>query len=212
MPTELFRELSEEKQTLIKNAYLRLLQTKPLDKITFNSLSKEAGIARTSLYVYFKDRKDLCDFVFSDFTALVKSGLVEIYQKTQNLFLYAKELFSLFQSIVIKLDYGHIVKNIAAGIKMTPIHGFEFFDEMIYSMQENFTKGDNADIVEIVLILLRHNISMLFFTMSYCPPDGVHKAYSGPIKELGEYKICFEANRQSDLWKPRSVWLYVTIV
>lgn len=162
MPTELFNELSKEKQTLIKNSFINLLQTKPLDKITFHSLAKEAGIARTSLYVYFKDRKDLLDFVFSDFTALVKNGLVEIYKRTQNLFSYSKEVFNLFQDIIIKLNYGNIVKNIAAGIKMTPIQGLEFFDGMINSIQCKFTQSDNSDIVEIVLILLRHNISMLF--------------------------------------------------
>ena len=49
-------------------------------------------------------------------------------------------------------------------------------------------------------------------TMSYCPPGGLNKAYSGPVKEIGEYCIVIEADSTSDLWNFRSVYLFISVV
>jgi hypothetical protein len=49
-------------------------------------------------------------------------------------------------------------------------------------------------------------------TMQYCPPNGLNKSYSGPVKEIGEYHICFEALKTSNLWNYRSVDFYITVV
>lgn len=69
MPTKVFDDLPNEKRILIK---------KSIDKITFNSLAQEAGFARTSLYVYFKDKTDLCNYVFHDFSDSITIKLKQI--------------------------------------------------------------------------------------------------------------------------------------
>ena len=49
-------------------------------------------------------------------------------------------------------------------------------------------------------------------TLSYCPPGGLNQAYTGPVKEIGEYCIVIEADSTSDLWKFRAIYLFVTII
>lgn len=49
-------------------------------------------------------------------------------------------------------------------------------------------------------------------TMTYCPPGGLNKSYDGPVKEIGEYCISFEANSTSNLWNYRYVFLNVSII
>ncbi len=48
-------------------------------------------------------------------------------------------------------------------------------------------------------------------TMTYRPPEGKNKSFTGPVKERGEYCICVSAGPSSDLWNFRSVYLYVQV-
>ena len=49
-------------------------------------------------------------------------------------------------------------------------------------------------------------------TMAYCSPNGLNKGFDGPVKEIGEYFICFEAMGTSNLWNYRAVYLNITVL
>lgn len=56
-------KLTEE---AIKNAYLQLLEEKPMDKITISEITKRIGINRQTFYYHYKDIIDLTADVFND--------------------------------------------------------------------------------------------------------------------------------------------------
>lgn len=162
MPKKIFYELPKEKQNLIKQSFINLLKTKPIDKITFNSLASEAGIARTSLYVYFEDKKDLNDFVFYDFAKFLEVRINEMENGKLDLFYYARTVLNIFQEAIIKFEYNEIIKNIALGLKITPVDGYEFFDGVINNVKNKFISKYDDSVIEVVLILLKYSICALF--------------------------------------------------
>lgn len=161
MPTKIFDDLPIEKQQLIKTSFLSLLEKKSIDKITFNNLAHEAGFARASLYVYFKDKKDLCNYVFSGFSNSITEKLKRIHEESNDLFFNAKSCLKAFQETIIEFDYCKIIGNVADGLKISPVEGYQFFEGAIDYIYKNFQTYDR-NIVEIVLILLKHSTGHLF--------------------------------------------------
>lgn len=64
-------------------------------------------------------------------------------------------------SIIVKLDYCKIIGNVADGLKISPVEGYQFFEGAIDYIYKNFQTYDR-NIVEIVLILLKHSTGHLF--------------------------------------------------
>lgn len=48
--------------------------------------------------------------------------------------------------------------------------------------------------------------------MTYCPPGGLNQAYTGPVKETGEYCVTVYADSTSDLWYFRSIYLFIEVI
>lgn len=48
--------------------------------------------------------------------------------------------------------------------------------------------------------------------MTYCPPGGINKSYTGPVKEIGEYCVTIYADSTSDLWYFRSIYLFIEVI
>jgi len=59
MPKETFHQLKSDKKELITNAFLREFALKPYDEASISEVVKKLGIAKGSIYQYFKDKMDL---------------------------------------------------------------------------------------------------------------------------------------------------------
>lgn len=161
MPTKVFDDLPNEKRILIKKSFLLLLEKKSIDKITFNSLAQEAGFARTSLYVYFKDKTDLCNYVFHDFSDSITIKLKQIRAESADLFFNAKSCLKVFQKAVEEFNYCKIIGNVANGLRLSPVEGYQFFEGTLDYIYKSFQTYDK-NIVEIVLILLKRRVGDIF--------------------------------------------------
>lgn len=111
--------------------------------------------------MYFKDKKDLCNYVFSDFSNSITEKLKRIHEESNDLFFNAKNCLKAFQETIIEFDYCKIIENVADGLKISPVEGYQFFEGAIDYIYKNFQTYDR-NIVEIVLILLKHSTGHLF--------------------------------------------------
>ena len=132
---------------------LKMFLKKSNTSIEQKNLAHEAGFARASLYVYFKDKKDLCNYVFSGFSNSITEKLKRIHEESNDLFFNAKSCLKAFQETIIG--------NVADGLKISPVEGYQFFEGAIDYIYKNFQTYDR-NIVEIVLILLKHSTGHLF--------------------------------------------------
>ena len=46
--------------------------------------------------------------------------------------------------------------------------------------------------------------------MTFCPPGGLNHSYTGAVKDVGNYCISVYADSSSNLWKFRSIYLFIT--
>ncbi|WP_415996060.1 TetR/AcrR family transcriptional regulator [Gordonibacter pamelaeae] len=64
-------------KALLKEALVRLLETKPLDKITIYELCAEAQINRTTFYKYYGSQGDVLKDIENELFAMLETHLVE---------------------------------------------------------------------------------------------------------------------------------------
>ena len=170
MPTEIFNNLPEEKRNSIKQASLELLRTMPLDKITFKNVSDKSGVTRTSLYVYFENKKDLFDYVFADIHAHSGYKLQQLMQG-QNLDIVDifNEVVNIIVQDIIEYGYEDIVRNVAIGVKLTPIDEYQSFNNIMDEIKAYIDGrcGENImNIIEILFILFKHSLNAIFANFS----------------------------------------------
>lgn len=60
-----YASLDPNKYILIRNAAIELFYKQGIDNTSINEIAKEAGIAKGTVYLYFKNREDLVDSVFN---------------------------------------------------------------------------------------------------------------------------------------------------
>lgn len=59
-----YTSLDPNKYILIRNAAIELFYKQGMDKTSINDIAKEAGIAKGTIYLYFKSREELLESVF----------------------------------------------------------------------------------------------------------------------------------------------------
>lgn len=89
---------------------------------------------------------------------------------------------------------------------------FEYTGEDMTFYIDSYNLADHPDWGEKWFSLTGEGANVFRQRMQYCPPDGLNKSYNGPVKEIGEYHIAFEASSTSNLWNYRSAHLYINII
>ena len=64
-------------QRAFGNALVRLLQQRPLSKITVNDIVEECGVARQTFYYHFQDIYDLLQWIFLQAAAEMSVQMAE---------------------------------------------------------------------------------------------------------------------------------------
>ncbi len=71
-------------KTMLKNALLKLLKEKPLNKISIYEICETAQINRTTFYKYYGSQSDLLTEIETEFFAQLNEDLKDIIEKTPN--------------------------------------------------------------------------------------------------------------------------------
>lgn len=73
-----------KKQTTqaIKDAYIRLYQTKPGEKINMSDVARECQISRSTLYSYYESLEDIEDDIALDFLKVLEEKFPFVYNLT----------------------------------------------------------------------------------------------------------------------------------
>ncbi|MCD8066192.1 MAG: TetR/AcrR family transcriptional regulator [Oscillospiraceae bacterium] len=104
-------------KTILKDALLRLLHEKPLDKITVYELCQEAEINRSTFYKYYGSPQDLLEDAEDDFFAEMQNNLRNIEKMDTDRRVQALEyLFSqrdTFRALVNAAGEGRFVERLS---------------------------------------------------------------------------------------------------
>lgn len=96
---EKFLALSDEKQTLIRNAALSCFSQHGYEKASINDIAKMAGISKASLFQYFGTKQNLYEYLVEHSSTQVKAA----YQE-QALYANADFFDRVQQAIIMKID------------------------------------------------------------------------------------------------------------
>lgn len=96
---EKFLALSDEKQTLIRNAALSCFSQHGYEKASINDIAKMAGISKASLFQYFGTKQNLYEYLVEHSSTQMKAA----YQE-QALYANADFFDRVQQAIIMKID------------------------------------------------------------------------------------------------------------
>ena len=148
MPTQCFFNLPKEKQMKIVGASLCELSRVPADKISINKIIQTAGISWGSFYQYFKDKYDLLDFIFSDFSSKMQSCINESLKKYNgNIFDMAGRVFEDFILLGKDEDKLNALKNFFLGMKFDKNNRISMLK--LFNIPENFFINKIMPYIEI---------------------------------------------------------------
>ncbi len=99
-------------KAMLKNALLKLLKEKPLNKITIYEICETAQINRTTFYKYYGSQTDLLAEIESDYFTQLNEDLKDIIEKTPNALLLVlnhiydeRETFCILEKAIPSKDF-----------------------------------------------------------------------------------------------------------
>lgn len=81
MPTERFYRLPKEKAEAIRLAAIKEFKRVPPEEVSINKIIQDADISRGSFYTYFKDKKELLNWLVQDLIKNTQRFYVKTYQE-----------------------------------------------------------------------------------------------------------------------------------
>lgn len=176
MPTDTFKNLSQEKkQKILKSAEKEFARV-PFAETSIKNIVEDAGIARGSFYQYFESKEDLLEYIISNHTTMVNKSIEEKFYSTNG------DIFEVFISIydnviekcIIKEDM-ELYKNILENMKNTE-EGIFFSNMKKYKPKDiseyyNFINKENLNVKNEddmkLIIKMLDNITKRAIIMSF---------------------------------------------
>ena len=191
----------QEKERKLLNTALHLFSEKGIKKTSIQDIVKDAGIAKGTFYLYFKDKYDLRDrlvtYKTSQLFGNAHTALIE-----QNIQGFENQMFFVIDHIIDRLEkepklLQFISKNLSWGIfknafeKTVPENSRQFYDYYQDMLTQNHISCENQElmlftILELVgstcysCILYQQPVSMT----EYRPY--LHKTISGIMKTFSQ--------------------------
>lgn len=118
MIKQTFYNLSEEKRERIINAIKKEFASLPSEKVSINSIVKEAQISRGSFYQYFDDKVDLVEIVIKEVMDGVSSIFLQSLEENErDIFAALSELFDRLVISVTESDKKDLIINVITSVK-----------------------------------------------------------------------------------------------
>ncbi len=99
---------------MLKEALVRLLQQKTIDKVKVQELCREAEINRTTFYKYYGSQYDLLEEVKKEFLQQIETNLKDVDEPRQlvNALCYVREYKDLFRVLIRTLSDDGFLQSI----------------------------------------------------------------------------------------------------
>jgi AcrR family transcriptional regulator len=151
MPTETFFNLPQEKKEKIIEAIKSELARVPLEEASINRIVQNANISRGSFYMYFRDKKDMVNYILTTFQEQLSCTLRESFERNNG------DMFSVFIDILQFIaEFGTTQEHLAISMNIFAyqrIHNNLLQDLVLRSRQQHFidvfrekVNTDNLDI------------------------------------------------------------------
>ena len=153
-----------QKRTSLLNTAFNLFTTKGVSKTSIAEISKNAGIAKGTFYLYFKDKYDLRDrlvtYKTSQLFGNAHTALIE-----QNIQGFENQMFFVIDHIIDRLEkepklLQFISKNLSWGIfknafeKTVPENSRQFYDYYQDMLTQNHISCENQELMLFTILEL----------------------------------------------------------
>lgn len=96
MPSETFLNLSKEKQEKLLNAAKKEFSKESYANASINQMIKEANISRGSFYMYFKDKKDIYEYLLQQYLGKTYDKMIHTLKKCNgDIFILFEKMFEI---------------------------------------------------------------------------------------------------------------------
>lgn len=139
-------EVRKDTEALIKKAARKVFIRKGLDGARLQEIADEAGIGRTSLHYYYRNKEKLFDAVFSENFSAVKDRLGN--QKLKNLSLEDKLIYftkDYFNKAIKDPELDLFLLNEFTShpeLMLKRVHGHEFTQYILEDIEEAIQNGE----------------------------------------------------------------------
>ncbi len=190
-----FYNLPQAKKDRIMNAIKKEFNRVPLDKISINSIIKQAGISRGSFYQYFDDKGDLYDIIADEFSGMLKILCATYLTKNKGDFFATFDdiIYFTFEKIENK-DMNKHLKDFLPGVSVNAKAVIDrvcvkssdyyniFLDNVDFSKLHLETKDELKYLFEIVVMIIRD--ALFSYAIAKLPVEKVLLDYRNKIKIL----------------------------
>ncbi|MBN2362533.1 TetR/AcrR family transcriptional regulator [candidate division WOR-3 bacterium] len=168
-----------DKQTKIIKSALKVLSKKYFGEVTLEEIAREAGLAKGTLYLYFKDKEDLylkCVLFIID---AMKNIIVEKYDEEDKFFITCDIILKAsvglfkknpeFSGLAFILHNPGLLKNRQKFFDEIFLRKVEFFDFLKSLVEKGKKEGSvrkNLDTEETAFIFMSLYYDLIFRTMS----------------------------------------------
>ncbi len=177
---------------IIKDAFLSLLETKPLDKITKNAICEKADIGHTTFYRYFMDKYHIASEITMDITneylQIVERALPKNYE------LYLTETFDFLNSNLklLKLLYQNSTNY------------YSLSNDILNNIHEHYKKNDQTNTWFIELFHFAILLMPLFDEQILVSKDGFYNFLRGSFLKTNSYFLDITEDKLLEFFRDNS--------
>lgn len=166
MPSQTFLNLDNEKQNKFMKAATDEFSSHEYNDVSINQIIMNAGIARGSFYMYFKDKNDLFEYIIETNKKMFIEEVLSVLKKNKgDLYSSFSDLYDLVVGYISKKNYKIIFKNAFIYFNMHK-NTIEKPGDELFSIVKDFIDSSNLrrDDEKIIFDMLLHN---LFLGITY---------------------------------------------
>lgn len=172
MPSETFKNLSQNKKNMIMLAAKHEFSQVPFHEASINHIIKEAGISRGSFYMYFENKEDLyMTLAEHQMERHFKFLFQTLKENRGDLFMTYKSLYDILYKKISKHKKANFEKNMLMNmnfhsnslmIRENKVHYHKYSDQFLNAIDAQHlvlnTTEDLLDIIDMLTLLLVHSL------------------------------------------------------
>jgi AcrR family transcriptional regulator len=203
MPTDRFQNLSERKKDQIRYAALEVFVHETFEKATISKIIEKAGISRGSFYTYFRDKRDVLEYIFEEAAGVLQYGWLNCAKKNGRDLWKTAETFMEFSIQNTNKDLLQLMIDIVDCKKMFGVThqlctnenpGLSRLQEVVYQSidKSNFKDTSFETFNKLINIIIVFQAQCMDWSYEY-PEDKekVKKIFQEKL-EILQYGICKE--------------------
>lgn len=144
------KEKQQKKRQMLLETAFNLFTSKGINETTIQDIAKEAGVAKGTFYLYFKDKYDLIEKLRNKKTANLLEEAIQ-YSKEKGYNNFTEQLLVMIDYIIDELSTNRdllrfIYKNLSTGGYNIELKGEEAGSTSIFDMFEQRALEDKMDL------------------------------------------------------------------